>query len=79
VWASYHLAALRKRSEERVWRGHPAHDAMQLLSDEEFTIIRVRDECQNQHMVMLKEKDLVSTTGSSPLRQRESWKSRAIC
>ena len=32
---------------------------MQLLSDEEFTLIRVRDECQNiRHMIMLKEKDL---------------------
>ena len=52
--------ALRKRSEEdSLARATRRTTAMQLLSDEEFTIIRVRDECQNiRHMVMLKEKDL---------------------
>ena len=52
--------ALRKRSDEdSLARATRRTTAMQLLSDEEFTIIRVRDECQNiRHMVMLKEKDL---------------------
>ena len=52
--------ALRKRSDDdTLARATRRTVAMQLLSDEEFTIIRVRDECQNiRHMVMLKEKDL---------------------
>lgn len=52
--------ALRKRTEDdTLSRATRRTAALQLLSDEEFTIIRVRDECQNiRHMVMLKEKDL---------------------
>ena len=52
--------ALRKRSDEdTLARATRRTAAMQLLSDEEFTIIRVRDECQNiRHMVMLKKQDL---------------------
>ena len=52
--------ALRKRSDEdSLARATRRTAAMQLLSDEEFTIIRVRDECQNiRHMVMLKRNEL---------------------
>jgi hypothetical protein len=52
--------ALRKRSDEdALARATRRTSAMQLLSDEEFTIIRVRDECQNiRHMVLLKEQAL---------------------
>lgn len=52
--------ALRRRSDEdSLARATRRTTAMQLLSDEEFTIIRVRDECQNiRHMVQLKEQDL---------------------